>query len=101
MFCWATTGVPRVLLDGYTEVSLVHDDDPQYTNLTMEEDDRMRHVNNGICCFKTCTRMMLIPASYLLALLQAPNRDPQVVMDTISSWLLLQILDAIGNYNIV
>ncbi|KAJ3718220.1 hypothetical protein C8R42DRAFT_723589 [Lentinula raphanica] len=31
MFCWATTGVPHILVDGsYTEVCLVPDDSPQY-----------------------------------------------------------------------
>ncbi|KAJ3964564.1 hypothetical protein EV361DRAFT_873909, partial [Lentinula raphanica] len=95
--------VPHILRDGpYTEVCLVDDNDPRYFPIDSDrEDERMRHLINGTCCFKTCTRMMLIPASYILRTLQTPLSGRQVAMDTISRWLFMEILDAIGNYNIV
>ncbi|KAJ3816987.1 hypothetical protein F5880DRAFT_1632824 [Lentinula raphanica] len=102
MFCWATTGVPHILLDGsYTEVCLIADNSPQYLSHDTSDEERAQHLNNGTCCFKTCTRMMLIPASYLLKLLRTPSSNPQAVMDAISSWLFLQILDGVGNYNVL
>ncbi|KAJ3727470.1 hypothetical protein C8R42DRAFT_655620 [Lentinula raphanica] len=102
MFCWASTGVPHLILDGNDiEVCLVPDDDTQYLSQHTQGEERALYLNNGTCCFKTCTRTMFIPASYLLRLLQAPSNDPQAVMDSISSWLLLQILDGIDNYNIL
>ncbi|KAJ3757313.1 hypothetical protein EV360DRAFT_71247 [Lentinula raphanica] len=102
MFCWASTGVPHLILDGNDiEVCLVPDDDTQYLSQHTQGEERALYLNNGTCCFKTCTRTMFIPASYLLRLLQVPSNDPQAVMDSISSWLLLQILDGIDNYNIL
>ncbi|KAJ3757849.1 hypothetical protein EV360DRAFT_83638 [Lentinula raphanica] len=102
MFCWACTGVPHVLLDGpYTEVILAPDDSSQYLSEHIQGEERARYLNKGTCCFKTCTREMFIPASYLLRLLQAPSRDPREIMNSISSWLILEILDAIGNYTIL
>ncbi|KAJ3755012.1 hypothetical protein EV360DRAFT_50558, partial [Lentinula raphanica] len=104
MFCWASTGVPHILLDGSAiEVSLVADNDPQYYRVFDDPhgEEAMPFVNNGTCCFKTCVRSMLIPASYFLRLLQAPSNNPQMIMDSISSWLLLEILNGIGNYNIM
>ncbi|KAJ3720457.1 hypothetical protein C8R42DRAFT_722170 [Lentinula raphanica] len=102
MFCWATTGVPHILVDGsYTEVCLVPDDSPQYMRHGTSDEARRQHLDKGTCCFKTCTRMMFIPISYLLKLLRAPSSDPQEVMDAISSWLFMEILDGVGNYNIL
>ncbi|KAJ3730383.1 hypothetical protein C8R42DRAFT_715087 [Lentinula raphanica] len=94
MFCWATTGVPHILVDGsYTE-SPVH-------GYGTSDEARRQYLDKGTCGFRTCTRMMFIPVSYLLKLLKAPSSDPQAVMDAISSWLFLQILDGVGNYNIL
>ncbi|KAJ3837371.1 hypothetical protein F5878DRAFT_539528, partial [Lentinula raphanica] len=86
MFCWATTGSPQIFTDGSPiEVT--------------------RLLEHGTIAFKTCTRMMQVPASYLLKLLGAshdnglePSRD---VKDRIFHWFLVQLLSAIGSYNVV
>ncbi|KAJ3766045.1 hypothetical protein FB446DRAFT_654370 [Lentinula raphanica] len=86
MFCWATTGTPHILTDG-------------------EPIERTRLLNHGTISFKTCTRVMHIPASYLLKLLTASYDDgssePHNAKDSIFHWLLVQILSGIGSYNMV
>ncbi|KAJ3823145.1 hypothetical protein F5880DRAFT_1482781, partial [Lentinula raphanica] len=85
MFCWATTGSPHILIDDMPiEVA--------------------RLLNHGTISFKTCTRTMQIPASYLLKLLTASydsRSEPRNVKDSIFQWFLVQILSGIGSYNVI
>ncbi|KAJ3764672.1 hypothetical protein FB446DRAFT_656239, partial [Lentinula raphanica] len=66
MFCWASTGSPFILTDGPAiEVILVDDSDPLYfsrQNHRMTERERLLKL--GTISFKTCTRVMQVPASY-------------------------------------
>ncbi|KAJ3970824.1 hypothetical protein EV361DRAFT_801265 [Lentinula raphanica] len=107
MFCWATTGSPQIFTDGAPiEIKLVDDDDATYFSLLDHRaNERARLLEHGTFSFKTCIRVVQIPASYLLKLLGAshdnglePSRD---VKDSIFHWFLVQILSAIGTYNIV
>ncbi|KAJ3832417.1 hypothetical protein F5878DRAFT_548211, partial [Lentinula raphanica] len=85
MFCWAATGSPHILIDGMPI-------------------ERARLLNHGTISFKTCTRMMHVPASYLLKLLGTSydsEFEPHDVKDSIFHWLLVQILSSIGSYNVV
>ncbi|KAJ3826094.1 hypothetical protein F5880DRAFT_1476940 [Lentinula raphanica] len=86
MFCWATTGVPHILIDGLPiEVT--------------------RHLKYGTISFKTCTRVMQVPASYLLKLLNSSNENGSGtrynVKDMVFHWFLVQILSNIGSYNVL
>ncbi|KAJ3964203.1 hypothetical protein EV361DRAFT_942689 [Lentinula raphanica] len=107
MFCWATTGVPHILIDGLPiEVILVDDDDPMYFSIqSHRENERARHLEHGTISFKTCTRIMQIPASYLLKLLNSSNENGSGtrynVKDMVFHWFLVQILSNIGSYNVL
>ncbi|KAJ3834204.1 hypothetical protein F5878DRAFT_697103 [Lentinula raphanica] len=107
MFCWATTGVPHILIDGLPiEVILVDDADPMYFSIqSNREDEQARHLKHGTISFKTCTRIMQIPASYLLKLLNSSLENGSGtrynVKDMVFHWFLVQILSNIGSYNVV
>ncbi|KAJ4484333.1 hypothetical protein C8J55DRAFT_488254 [Lentinula edodes] len=105
-FAWAISGVPRRILDYLKlEVYLVEDDDAQYG--PGEEHSaslRQEYLRHGTCSFRTCLREMRIPASYLIRLLNAnysPQSEPATAYQAIHNWLLLQILEAIGDYTII
>ncbi|KAJ3967385.1 hypothetical protein EV361DRAFT_930974 [Lentinula raphanica] len=107
MFFWAATGSPQIPSDGVAiEVILVDDNDATYFSLQDHRaDERARLLEHGTIAFKTCTRMMQVPASYLLKLLGASHDSGPApsdhVEDSIFHWLLVQILSAIGTYNVV
>ncbi|KAJ3766980.1 hypothetical protein FB446DRAFT_822913 [Lentinula raphanica] len=107
MFCWASTGVPHILNDGMSiEVILVDDTDSMYFSTeSHRENERMRLLNHGTISFKTCTRMVQIPASYLLKLLNLSHENGSElrydIKDTVFHWLLSQIFSNIGSYNVV
>ncbi|KAJ3752061.1 hypothetical protein EV360DRAFT_55878, partial [Lentinula raphanica] len=86
MFCWAATGSPFILTDG-------------------SPIEVQRLLKLGTIAFKTCTRVMQVPASYLLKLLNASyDSGPEQLYnlkDIVFHWLLVQILTGIGSYNIV
>ncbi|KAJ3766563.1 hypothetical protein FB446DRAFT_653613, partial [Lentinula raphanica] len=86
MFFWAATGAPHIPSDGGSiEVT--------------------RLLEHGTISFKTCTRVMQIPASYLLKLLgnvhESGSEPSRNVKDSIFHWFFVQILSAIGTYNTV
>lgn len=68
------------------------------------EEERRGHLDAGTCAFKTCSRFMRIPASYLISLLKAEytgSVEPRDAKTAVHHWLLVQMLDAIGSYTIV
>ncbi|KAJ3766979.1 hypothetical protein FB446DRAFT_652916 [Lentinula raphanica] len=106
MFCWAATGSPQIILDGAPiEVSLVDDNDATYFSLQGSRAvERALLLSHGTIGFKTCTRDMYVPASHLLKLLQNPYdgvSEPRNAKDSVFHWLLLEILNGIGNYNVL
>ncbi|KAJ3826377.1 hypothetical protein F5880DRAFT_1476387 [Lentinula raphanica] len=106
MFCWATTGAPHIATDRpLIEVILVDDDDPMYFSLlSQRHNERAMLLDHGTISFKTCTRKMHIPASYLLKLLTASyntDSEPRNARDSIFHWFFVQILGSIGSYNVV
>ncbi|KAJ3751752.1 hypothetical protein EV360DRAFT_75949 [Lentinula raphanica] len=107
MFCWATTGSPNILTDGLPiEVILIDDSDPMYFSVQLHRmTERERLLSLGTISFKTCTRKMQVPASYLLKLLDSSNDSGMEqlynVKDNIFHWFLVQMLNGIGFYNIL
>ncbi|KAJ8091889.1 hypothetical protein PM082_024122 [Marasmius tenuissimus] len=130
MFCWAATGAPFVLADGLpTRVILVEDDDEDY-GAGLSAEQRLAHLNAGVCKFKSCFREMRIPVSFLLHLLSidyttalsdggegegeggvsnsgesnsSRGSSEGVTLsakDTVEHWLLASILDNIGENNL-
>jgi len=83
----------------------VEDDDESYMRLSDDPvlaADRRQHILSGSCAFKTCSRSLRIPASYFISLLRAtydPSTELKDARTAVHHWLLVQILDAIGNYN--
>ncbi|KAJ3888324.1 hypothetical protein GG344DRAFT_19325, partial [Lentinula edodes] len=104
-FAWAISGVPRRILDYLKlEVYLVEDDDDQYGPGEGHSASLQQYLLHGTCSFRTCLREMRIPASYLIQLLKAdysPRSEPATAYQAIHNWLLLQILEAIGDYTII
>ncbi|KAJ3964002.1 hypothetical protein EV361DRAFT_956396 [Lentinula raphanica] len=105
MFCWAATGSPQIFLEGSPiEVSLVDDTDSTYFSLqSTRAAERALLLSHGTIGFKTCTRDMYVPASHLLKLLQNPYdgvSEPRNAKESIFHWLLYEILNGIGNYNV-
>ncbi|KAE9396100.1 hypothetical protein BT96DRAFT_997023 [Gymnopus androsaceus JB14] len=73
MFAWATSGAPRVLPDDEPiKVCLVSDNDPLYAPANQQEGVLEQQLSRGTISFKTCSRYMLIPVSYLIKLLRQP-----------------------------
>ncbi|KAJ3926509.1 MAG: hypothetical protein NXY57DRAFT_966457 [Lentinula lateritia] len=107
-FAWAISGVPRRILD-YLKLevclsNLVEDDDAQYGPGEEHSTSLQWYLLHGTCSFRTCLRKMHIPASYLIKLLKAdysPHSEPATAYQAIHNWLLLQILEAIGDYTII
>ncbi|KAK7025316.1 hypothetical protein VNI00_016098 [Paramarasmius palmivorus] len=105
MLCWAATGVPFVLSEGpETEVRLVDETDTAYmNNLGTTNVDFAPLLNAGVCKFKTCSRLALIPASYLTKLLQGSydsRSEEKDARTAIHHWLLVSILDNVGKSNV-
>ncbi|KAJ3753895.1 hypothetical protein EV360DRAFT_52656 [Lentinula raphanica] len=75
MFCWATTGTPQIILDGAPiEVTLVDDNDAMYFT------------------------------SHLLKLLKRSYdgvSEPRNAKESVFHWIMFEILNAIGNYNVI
>ena len=60
--------------------------------------------NMGTVSFRTCFRSVRFPASYLVQLATArynPGSEPASFIDAYHSWLLIEILNSIGNHSIV
>ncbi|KAK7020283.1 hypothetical protein VNI00_017735 [Paramarasmius palmivorus] len=106
MFCWAATGVPFVLLDEpKIEVRLVDETDESYSRES--EGHRISFMQQGVCRFRTCPRLFLLPAPYLIKLLEAnygskeeleeleelEQREEKDARVAIHHWLLSTILD--------
>ncbi|KAJ3912251.1 hypothetical protein F5877DRAFT_54321, partial [Lentinula edodes] len=88
LMCWAVTGATRVLLEGEPmQIVLVEDDDVLY--LPSDIDDSDLYLSMGSCSFRTCS------STY----------DPNVELGNprvaIHHWLLVQMLDNAGTYNMV
>ncbi|KAJ3816543.1 hypothetical protein F5880DRAFT_1512567, partial [Lentinula raphanica] len=75
MVCWAATGAPHIPSDGASiEIMLVDDNDAMYFSLLDHRaNERARLLEHGTIAFKTCTRVMQVPSSYLLKLLGASH----------------------------
>ncbi|KAJ3767158.1 hypothetical protein FB446DRAFT_652580 [Lentinula raphanica] len=106
MFCWATTGTPHIILDGAPiEVTLVDDNDAMYFSTHSERAaERALLLSHGTISFKTCTRDMHVPASHLLELLKRSYdgvSGPRNAKESVFHWLMFEILNAIGNYNVI
>ncbi|KAF9067412.1 hypothetical protein BDP27DRAFT_913301 [Rhodocollybia butyracea] len=65
---------------------------------------RVQYLAAGTCTFQTCSRLIRIPVSYLIKLLQdtydadTPFRNPQMA---VHHWLLIQLLNVIGSYTVI
>ncbi|KAJ4491278.1 hypothetical protein C8J55DRAFT_486271 [Lentinula edodes] len=103
--CWAVTGATHILRDGGAmRIILVEDRDPLYLPATVDPDLRQAYCLSGTCSFKTCTRTMRIPVSYLIQLLTKtydPNTEPKDAYAAFNNWLLIQILGSCGAYTTV
>ncbi|KAJ8094089.1 hypothetical protein PM082_023297 [Marasmius tenuissimus] len=98
MLCWAATGAPYIVL--------VEDDDAEY-RAGLATHEWTRHLNAGVCKFRTCVREIRIPASFLIHLLSIDygsgddNSSGLKVEEAVHHWLLVAILDNIGQNNLV
>ncbi|KAJ3844027.1 hypothetical protein F5878DRAFT_526665, partial [Lentinula raphanica] len=102
LLCWSVTGAPRIMHEGEPlRVQLVEDDDSFYIPAGMQADRRHQYISLGTCSFKTCTRSLRIPASYLIKLLHT-SYDPLSELSSakvaVHHWLLVQMLDAVESY---
>ncbi|KAJ3929127.1 MAG: hypothetical protein NXY57DRAFT_900688 [Lentinula lateritia] len=85
-FAWAISGVPRRILDYLKlEVYLVEDDDAQYGPGEGHSTSLQRYLLHGTCSFPD----------------YSPHSEPATAYQAIHNWLLLQILEAIGDYTII
>lgn len=61
-------------------------------------------LKEGKISFKTCSRQVRIPASHFATLsLQVydPSLEPSSLENAVHHWLLVEILNAIGNHSIL
>ncbi|KAJ3964445.1 hypothetical protein EV361DRAFT_978731, partial [Lentinula raphanica] len=104
LLCWSVTGAPRIIHEGDPlRVQLVEDDNEFYISPRTQMEQRDEYISLGTCSFKTCTRSLRIPASYLIKLLHAsynPFSEYDSAKTAIHHWLLVQMLDAIESYTI-
>ncbi|KAL0579669.1 hypothetical protein V5O48_002299 [Marasmius crinis-equi] len=99
MFCWATTGTPTVILDGSAITVILIDDDDEVYAAGIPENQRQVHLQAGICKYRTCSRYVRIPVSYLNRIIEPVSdgtRGPVDVKTAIHHWLLTSILDNVG-----
>ncbi|KAJ7477496.1 hypothetical protein FB451DRAFT_1173045 [Mycena latifolia] len=104
MFCWAATGTPFLEPDPNANdpinVDFVLPGDTNYSDNSSTSAINMRQ---GTISFRTCSRVARIPMSKLVELSQAtyPTEDEADFEGAIDNWLLLQILNAIGNVSML
>ncbi|KAJ3878406.1 hypothetical protein F5051DRAFT_428200 [Lentinula edodes] len=106
LMCWAVTGATRVLHQGEPmQIILVEDDDILYLPQEIDHPGLYEaYLSSGSCSFRTCSRSMRIPASYLIKLLKEtydPNGELKDARIAIHNWLLMQMLDSAGTYSMV
>ncbi|KAF9064562.1 hypothetical protein BDP27DRAFT_1230246, partial [Rhodocollybia butyracea] len=106
ILCWSVSGASRVIAEGEPlRIVLVTDEDSTYMSSSTPRARRAEYLAAGICSFKTCSRSLRIPVSYLIKLL----RDAYSDMDSsfpnarsaVHHWLLVQMLEAIGSYTVL
>ncbi|KAF9070801.1 hypothetical protein BDP27DRAFT_1220024, partial [Rhodocollybia butyracea] len=105
ILCWSVSGAPRVIAEGEPlRVVLVTDEDSTYMSSSAPRARRAEYLAAGICSFKTCSRSLRIPVSYLKKLLRdSYDRDSRFphAQAAVHHWLLVQMLEAIGSYTVL
>ncbi|KAJ3901848.1 hypothetical protein F5879DRAFT_991545 [Lentinula edodes] len=105
LMCWAVTGATRVLKGGEPmQIILVDDNDTSYLSESLNDGQCEAFLSSGSCAFRTCSRSMRIPVSYLIQQLKNTyNPDTELcnAQVAIHHWLLVQLLDSAGTYNMV
>ncbi|KAJ4468079.1 hypothetical protein C8R41DRAFT_778884, partial [Lentinula lateritia] len=86
MMCWAVTGATRVLLDGEPiQIILVDDDNTSYLPRGLTDGVHASYLSAGSCSFHTYN----------------PDNEINDTQVAVHHWLLMQILDSAGTYNMV
>jgi hypothetical protein len=106
--CWAATGAPHVEFEDHQrlEVTFVGPDDLGYEPSTELRGVMMRQ---GKISFRTCFRSARIPLSHLVDLCSrsypakdkgGSNIEPFTMQQAIDDWLLVEILNGIGDHTV-
>ncbi|KAJ3902275.1 hypothetical protein F5879DRAFT_1044026 [Lentinula edodes] len=105
LLCWSVSGAPRIMHEGSPlKIQLVEDNDPFYLPSRIGRELQDAYLSSGTCAFKTCTRSIKIPASFLIKLIRAsydPHSECKDARTAVHHWLLVEMLDAIGSYTTV
>ncbi|KAJ3859235.1 hypothetical protein EV359DRAFT_68337 [Lentinula novae-zelandiae] len=105
LLCWSVSGAPRIMHEGDPlKIQLVEDDDPFYLPSCIGHKLQNAYLSLGTCAFKTCTRSIKIPASFLIKLIRAsydPHSECKDARTAVHHWLLVEMLDAVGSYTTV
>ncbi|KAJ7092068.1 hypothetical protein B0H15DRAFT_948250 [Mycena belliarum] len=97
---WAATGTPFLASDDRITVAPVSTLDTRYGNSVQ---NASLYASQGIVCFRTCSRAMYYPVTYVLDL--ASNNydhdsEPSSFQNAFDDWMLRQCLVAIGRHSI-
>lgn len=100
MLCWAATGSPFLHPDQeQNDTIAVHFVLPDESNYSNTPAHSAAHMRQGTISFRSCLRVVRIPMLKLVEIYQTVGLD--TFQDEVDSWLLLQILNAIGKVSML
>ncbi|KAJ7468521.1 hypothetical protein FB451DRAFT_1400897 [Mycena latifolia] len=97
MVAWAAAGSPFIPSDSKIHVAPVATLDGRYA-----DENASLYARQGIVCFRTCSRSMFYPATYVLDLASnqySEDSEPSSFQNAFDDWMLRQCLVAIGRHS--